>query len=341
MKLFRFFAVAVLILPLLFSCAKEKSVSREEIESELLEAYMVVTYDKVNIPRPAKTDMGYYYIPLRTTGNTTYPADAQWIRYDISYRKQDGTLVYTNVESVAKDYSSFSYYTHYTPEYRIMGDSYGYITKGVADAMRKHIAVGDSVRLIMQPSIAGLYIPNENTNNASRPVILDIAVRDAILLPYEKEEAELLAFREANFPLAKLLKGESGKDTTNIYFQEIDPTADTVVIKDGYTVKMLYTTRFLDGYLLDTNIADTAKNNNIYSYDPAKYSAEGLSVTIGKDEVVSGFEAALKNMKVGSSAVVMFNSEWGYGTSGKADKGMPPYTSLYFHIWLLSVDNNE
>lgn len=341
MKLFRFYAIALLALPLLFSCAKEESVSNDTIEKELLEAYMHVTYGEDRSAWPAKADMGYYYLPLRTTGNTKYAVDDWWVRYDISFKKQDGTLIYANTENVARAYNEFSYSRRYAPSYYIIGENYGYITKGGADAMRRYAAVGDSIRLIIPPSMAGIYLPPEYIiNYASKPVIIDIAVREVNLLPKETEQAELLAYKKANFPAAVLLKGESGKDTTDIYFQELTSPTEDIAVESGDTVLVLYAGQYLDGFMFDTNIADSAKNHHIYTYDPTKYMAEGMQVIIGNDEVVSGFEAAIKNMKKGSSAAVMFTSEWGYGNMGK-DNGGPNYTSTLFHIWLLDVKKAE
>ncbi|MDR0660051.1 MAG: FKBP-type peptidyl-prolyl cis-trans isomerase [Prevotellaceae bacterium] len=337
MKLLRLFSIGIFIALLLSSCANEKSTSSEAIEKDLLDAYMVVKYGEDRSLWPAQADMGYYYIPLRSTGNVTKPQDDSWIKYDISSISQDGILIYTSVADVAKDFNTFSYFTHYTPEYYIMGDNYGYITNGLADAMKNYIAVGDSVRLIMYPSLIGLdtYLPSINTG---KPVTMDITVKNVVPLPLETEESELVSFKENHYSTAVSLKGESGNDTTNIYFQELIPPTGDVIVEDKDTVRVFYTGRYLDGYMFDTNIIDSAKKYNIYSYNPTKYDPEGLRVIIGNSEVVNGFEAGIKNMKLGSSAVVFFTSAWGYGNAGDSQKGMKPYTSLCFHIWLEKVN---
>ena len=315
-------------------------MSNDTIEQELLDAYMVVTYGENRSAWPVKADLGYYYIPLRTTGGTTHGEDEKWIRYDISSKNQDGTLVYANTKNVAKEHSVFSYFIHYAPEYYIMGDAYGYIPKGVADAMRKYVAVGDSIRLIIPPSLLGSSSYFNATTNAGKPVVLDIALRNVVYLPGSEEENELLEYRNSNFPGAKLLKGESGSDTTNIYFQELAPPAENVAVETGDTVWVHYTGRYLDGYVFDTNIADSAKKHNIYTYNPSVFTAEGLQFIIGDDSMIDGFEAAVKNMKKGSSSVVMFTSEWGYGNLGK-DNGGPNYASMAFHITLVNIGKAE
>lgn len=342
MKLFRPFIVSIAILPFLFlSCADEKSVGVETIQKNLLEAYMVVTYGEDRTAWPAQADMGYYYIPLRSTGGTSAPADDKWIRYDITSVAQDGTLVYTTFADIAKQHNVFSYFTHYTPEYYAMGDDYGYIPKGIADALKNHTKVGDSIRLILYPDLmaGSAYLPTINTG---KPVVLDIAVRDVVTLPQAQEEADLLDYKHANYPMAAALKGESGADTTGIFFQELipQPVADDIVIEETDTVWVKYTGRYLDGYMFDTNIIDSARAHNIYSYAPSKYEANGMQFVIGSGEAVKGFDEALKNMKVGSSAVVMFTSSWGYGVLGDNNKG-PNYTSMVFHIQVIDVGKGE
>ncbi len=344
MKIFRPFIVSIAVLPfLLSSCADEKSVDADTIQKNLLEAYMVVNYDKNNIPRPAQADMGYYYIPLRSTGSSTAPVDERWIRYDISSRMPDGTLLFTSSKDIAKQDNSFSDLTHYTPDYFIMGEDYGYISRGIADAMKNYTKVGDSIRIIMYPNIvSSRYLPT--TSSTGGPIILDIGIKDVVLSPDAKEAEDLLSYKNTSYPAAAPLKGKSGADTTGIYFQELipQPVADDIVVEDSDTVWVQYTGKYLDGYMFDTNIADSAKKYNRYSYDPSKYAASGLRIIISNSnsdedgQVVKGFEAAIRNMKVGSTAVVMFTSPWGYGAMGNSDSD-PKYASMMFYIRLLDV----
>ncbi len=351
MKLFRLLPASIIVLSFLFSsCAKEESVSGEAIQKNLLDAYMVVTYGKDRNTWPVQAEMGYYYIPIRTAASGATPADNKWIRYDISSKTQDGTLIYTSSKDVAKQYNTFSYFTYYRPDYYAMGDDHGYIPTGIADAMKKYTKVGDSIRLIMYPNIAAgnSYLSSVSTG---KPVILDIAIRDVVSLPESNEEEELLNYKQAYYSSAVPLKGKSGADTTGIFFQVItpQPIPDDVVVADNDTVWVKYTGRYLNGYMFDTNIIDSAKKYNIYSYNVEKYASTGLEVIISNSNsetgsssgsVVAGFEAAIRNMKAGSSAVVMFTSPWGYGVLGKDNAG-PNYASMVFYISLLKIGKHS
>ena len=141
---------------------------------------------------------------------------------------------------------------------------------------------------------------------------------------------------------------------TNLYCKHLaygKETRDTV--KDGETVSVYYVGRFMDGFVFDTNIEDTAKKHNLAQYyDESHY--EVLSVEIGASEdedgnssenaVVVGMDAALATMLYGESAQIIFTSAYGYGETGQfptystssgstvASSIIPPYTPLIFDV---------
>lgn len=352
MKLFRFLPFLAAVPMLFTSCADEKGVNNETIERNLLDAYMVVNYDDNGIPRPAQADLGYYYIPLKSGGSTDVPREEQWIRYDYTITKQDGTVVTTSSADVAKVNNFFSYFTHFAPNYSLFEAIKANTSKGVADAMKNHMKSGDSIRLILPPFLAGTFTPS---NNPGKPVIIDVAVRDVVPSPVSREQSDLLAYVNANFSATTV-------DTVGLYIGELIPYSgtdklDTIILKDGYTIEFLYTGKFIDGYMFETNVADTAKAHDVYVFGEYKK----LSCKLGEDDknYPKGLIRALKKMKVGSTSVTLFTSEWSKGASGaipqynsstgKYTQGgginqaavVKPYESMMYYIEILSVNKNE
>jgi FKBP-type peptidyl-prolyl cis-trans isomerase len=78
----------------------------------------------------------------------------------------------------------------------------------------------------------------------------------------------------------------------------------------GDIVSVSYT-----GYYLTGNIFDKSSD---------------LSVTIDSDGVVAGFEAAVKQLKVGEKCTVLIPSPYAYGIAGSGS--IPPFTPIIFDI---------
>lgn len=81
-------------------------------------------------------------------------------------------------------------------------------------------------------------------------------------------------------------------------------------IKDGDKLKVNYIGSLDDGTVFDTNIAEAAKENNIYqeqrTYEPFEF-------TVGANQVVPGFESNIKTMKVGETKIFTISAEDAYG----------------------------
>lgn len=331
---------------------------------------MVVTYGEDRSIWPAQADLGYYYIPLsisNATSSTLVPQDEHFIRYEVLSVTQDGSLIYTSSGDVARQHRAFDYFTHYMPDYYIMGDNYNYIPRGIADAMRKY-KEGDSIRLILPQYLATssnvtAYITstgsdsnsinsNNSNSNIGKPVIIDIAIRKVVYKPRENEQGELVAFKDAeDEDLLSPYKGMSGlslvaegSDTTDVFFKELIPPSvvDGLTVEDGDTITVRYTGRYLDDYVFETNIADTAKARNIYAYS-SKYAELTIIVGENDSDYPAGFNEAIKNMRNGSVAIALFTSDWGAGNTGASESGVtgvinvPYYTSMIYHIWLTSL----
>ena len=133
------------------------------------------------------------------------------------------------------------------------------------------------------------------------------------------------------------------------------PAADTVV--SGTEVNVWYVGRLLDGYVFDTNIADTARKYRIYDssneYEPLSVTMRGTfgemttygsSATSsdntigvgGESSLIFGFVRAVKSMTYADQATALFMSGLGYGSNGNmsSGKGVPEYAMLRFDLWL-------
>ena len=82
------------------------------------------------------------------------------------------------------------------------------------------------------------------------------------------------------------------------------------VVKVGDNVSVDYTGHTQDGKVFDTSIENVAKQNNIY--DPQR-KYQPLNFTVGKGEIIKGFDNGVIGMKVGDSKTLTIPPELGYG----------------------------
>ena len=90
--------------------------------------------------------------------------------------------------------------------------------------------------------------------------------------------------------------------------------------KDGSTVKVHYT--------------GTLKNGT--KFDSSRDRNEPFEFTLGKGQVIRGWDQGVVGMKVGGKRKLVIPSELGYGDKGSPPK-IPPKATLLFDVELLSV----
>ena len=92
--------------------------------------------------------------------------------------------------------------------------------------------------------------------------------------------------------------------------------------KDGDTVHVQYTGTLTSGKKFDS------------SYD---HGGDPFKVTLGKGEVIKGWDEGLGGMRVGGKRRLRIPSELGYGAAG-SPPDIPPNAALVFEIELVSID---
>lgn len=322
-KITSLFIIAVCLL-VAVSCAKEKDESSDSIQKRILEAYV-----NNNFPNAQQTSSGLVILSKTEGTGDTPVVNNIGVYLSYSIKTLGGEYQSSNIESVAKQLGSYSKSTYYGPKLYEIG--YGTTIKGVEEAITGMKKGGKIVAII--PPWLSSYSTNayygssasgrENTSN----LIYEIEVKDVIKDIIKYQIDSLKSYSQ---------KFYAGMDSTSygFYFKKLkDMEADTIAA--GKSADVWYVGRLLDGYVFDTNIADTAKKYGIYDSSKS-YSA--LSVTYAENvakikennSIVYGFAKALKSMSYGDIASTFFYSALGYGTSSQ--KNIGSYQPLSFYI---------
>jgi FKBP-type peptidyl-prolyl cis-trans isomerase 2 len=306
---------------LMSSCAKEKSEPLEDIQDRLLQSYITV----VHLDTLQPTALGYYVIKI-SEGTGATPKKGDWVKWEQTQRSLDETVISTTEETVARQYGLYNanmQTVHYVPNYGYLDEAYMF--RVLADAF-PNMKEGAKYRLITPPRLLNSTGSSSQASGYTS-YILDVTLREVIESPQDYEFDEVLVYRAINYPeinVSDSLKYGMYYKTTHVAPDTVW-TVDTLgfplpIVKDttsateGKTVYVTYVGRFLDGFVFDTNIIDTAKAHNIY--DPTK-SYDTLSFTIKGGNMVEGFDKIVQQLKSGDTGIGFFTSEWGYGVMGK------------------------
>ena len=340
-----------------FSCAREVNENARIQEERLLHARIQTKY----LDTLHKTESGIYYmIQAKGSGKAVekecyvyvrsstfdffneecmwgqetpaYPTYDYYDYYGYSYGGGSGeTKLLTSDERVAKQLGYFSHATYYGPHLWFVG--WNSLMEGIEEVVLM-MREGDK-RRIWIPSWLTSFGFSGSTNKYAVTTIHDVEVL-RVVSDIEKFQIDSLeSYRDRYYP---------GLDSLSYGFYKktlVEGTGDT--LKEGNRVNISYITRLLDHFIVDLNIADTAKKYNMYNssaYIPlAGECKEDETVEIIGDDgnatpMVAGFSKAIFTMKHGEEAVVFFYSELGYGAGNSNDYlgKMQPYSPLLFYI---------
>ncbi len=356
--------VCTVVGALAVSCSKNESESDETLRDRSFEAWI-----QVYAPNAERLDGGIYVEKIYSSeqvGALTPEDMDTWVMINYTGTAMaTGDVFVTRDPEVAKHQGTFYDYTHYTPDYvpftPYNSDYYG---SDLDLIMGNYLALGH----MKEGDIWRVYIPSDLAYGSSGysyeysgfggqnalgtyiPVTMELELVKVVTDP-ETYEASLVQ----NYAVGELQVGLTDTISENVYIKTISPSTDTMLVKEDSIVSIYYVGRFLDGFVFDTNIEDTAAKYNLTQYATSDDQYDLLSVQVGASEdddiattentVITGMNLALTNMTYGTTATVIFTSTYGYGSTGQfptftsddygnVDMGtiIPPYTPLIFDI---------
>lgn len=312
----KFVLLAVMAMALL-SCAQEKEESDRSVQERILNAYVDLNY-----PQAERWDSGIVMIDKEEgTGDTLNLYEAGFFKYSI--KTLAGIYSDTNEEELARVLGWYSNSNYYGPKLFELG--YQGIYAGLEEVMH-NMREGGKATFILPPWLT--YTSDPNSWNISGSTIYEVELKEVVENMLTWQQDTMKAYINTHYPGLDTLKSD-------FYFKKLyDAGADTI---DNGSVNVRYVGRLLDGWVFDTNIADTAKKYGIYD-KTNEYAA--LEVLYSEDaqqmkddnSLVEGFVMALREMSYGDEAFTMFYSEYGYGADGSGSIG--PYQPLIFWLYI-------
>ncbi len=307
------------------SCAEEKVESDKDIQERILNAVVATKFPSAQV-----RDNGLVVIDYQQgTGDTLDKYEGGYFEY--TTQALSGNYAETTDEELAQVLGTYAKSNYYGPKLFQIGYQTTYA--GLEEIMTG-MQVGGKAKFILPPwltYIEGVGSSNSTGSgdwNVATSVIYEVELKEVITNILDWQADTMKAYANTHYP---------GLDTlsANFYFKKLyDAGGDTL---ENQSVNVRYVGRLLDGWVFDTNIADTAKKYGIYD-STSDYEAlsvqfsENLETMIEDNSLVRGFCMALKNMSNGDEAFTMFYSEYGYSSSGSDQIG--PYQPLIFWLYI-------
>jgi FKBP-type peptidyl-prolyl cis-trans isomerase len=213
---------------------------------------------------------------------------------------------------------------------------------------------GDSVRLYIPPAM-GYYNGFNNNDDAygyspygtsvsnTQGILFDLRLDEVVSDPLMRERGLVERYAADSLGIASV----ADSIALGTYLKKIVENPSGEPITADSLVTVLYTGRYLDGHIFDTN--DPASAVEAFGvYDPNAVKEDGSSRWAGMEfnpngtSTVTGFAYATKKMRNGEKARVVMVSGQAYGAEGSTDEDtgrviIPPYTPLVFDIQVTAV----
>jgi len=302
---------------LLCSCAKENEESVDDIEQRLIDAYLYANPGYTTMPS------GLCYKVEQTGTGYEQPVDGSFVFVNYTGYDFKGNIVinatvpYSNSESIAKQLGTFAYTKYYGP--KLWGINNSTLYKGLEDAVKK-MKAGGKMRVIMPSKLSTI---GSSAKSLSAPMIVDIELLVVAPDIAKYETNELASYSYYHYPSLDSLK-------YNFYLKRLK-SGTGYPAEHGDTVDVRYVGYLLDGFVFDTNIADTASLYRIY--DKAKdYAVLTVILDTARtaNDYVQGFKEAIMHMSEKEEAVTFFSSSYGYKSQGSGE--IQPYSPLRFYM---------
>ncbi|MDD3108399.1 MAG: DUF6359 domain-containing protein [Alistipes sp.] len=337
-RVFRSMWTLLLGVVVLSSCAKQPKEDAGEIWQMAFDEWMTLYGDGAE-----KQASGIYIKKLKTvSGVVNPPRDGDWVRINYTGRVMtNGNIFVTRDSLTAQLQGTFEYYTHYVPQF---------VAFDRGEESKMLDGVYEALSMMNQGEVARVYIPYTlafgsdvayfdsgyegqiATVVANTPIIMDLELVEVVREPLTREIETVQQYAYEKW-------GKTVDDTIapNVYRRSLRLGKETGTVKSDTLVSVYYVGRFLDGFVFDTNIEDTARKYNIYSssknYDSITVNTSGSDTTY-----VKGFYKGIVGMKFGETAQTLFPSTYGYGTETQDKSGttwIQPYSPLIFTIMVV------
>ncbi len=189
------------------------------------------------------------------------------------------------------------------------------------------MSVGDSIQFMVNAdSLYAITFQNSKPEFIKPGSQIKFYARLKKISPIEEYEKELEMARRKNYE-AEQKKIDAYIKENNITTAPLEDGVYVIETKKGkgrqvlYDMKVgvRYTGKFFDGKVFDTN----ANEKELYYF------------TVGREEVIFGWDEALQHMNLGGKATVIIPSKYAYGQRGSGP--IPPYTPLVFDIEVVEM----
>ncbi len=347
-----FLGVAALVL---FACAKEKTESVREVQEKILDAYI-----QSNWPSAQKLESGLTILNLTGGYGMVRPGTNDGIYIHYNTYTLDGICQSTTDSLKARMLGTYNPSLYYGPTLFILDAT---TIVGLRELFGK-MNQGATATAIIPPWLTTSTSSGSgySTRGQQADYNMIYEVKAGVVI------GDIQRYQTDSLEMYSIMHFSPRIDSTarDYYFRNYThpsgiPDADT--IKSGTAVGVWYVGRLLDGYVFDTNIADTAKKYKIYDaskdYTPLRVtmrdsyldmassgsssSNDDAVSSVDDSSLIPGFVKALKGMTYKDKAVVFFSSDWGYGANGNmsSGKGVPQYAMLRFDMQMAHKDDKQ
>lgn len=312
-------------------CARTASVNKNDAEKRYIEAFIQTYY-----PNAQKTALGSYVLSsVPGTGAAAGTAESSpfvRVRYDVY--DLEGNVAATTERAMAQRIGAFKENNFYGPVTWYRKENSLYVGLDELIATMKE---GGKINALIpgwlitydQYKTAAEY--EEKSSGTTARYELTLVERISDIKTWEIDS--IGRYIRRNFPTKSVT---DSLELGMYYFTTKEPTDPTKYQPDS-TFYINYIGRLLDGTVFDTNIKDTAKLYGLYNekgtYTPKKIkmATELTDIKMDENSMINGFSRALKEMGRFEAGTAIFNSTWGYGTSGSGS-AIPAYSPLRFDI---------
>lgn len=303
---FGLYGILILMLLLVVFCSKPSGdVQLINDEQRILKQYFL-SHNLTTKPLPS----GLYYLPTSDTGTGIKPVASDVVLFNFTLSLANDLIIESNNDSIAKMNNIYRGGLLYRPaEYRL-----SWWFPGLLEGFQL-MREGAKARFIIPSSLAygSAGLAQENIGPYTT-VIYDIELLKVIHNPVAYEKAAIEKYVADSIPVSLVVNvNDSG------VYHIITKAGSGDFPVTSKIVSIRYKLTLLDGTLIQTVLpTDTP-----YTY------------TLGVDQVVAGFDQAVREMKKGEAATVIIPYSQGYGEKAT---NLPPFSTLVYFMNIVDIE---